>query len=284
MIKSLSDNVEIPSCPVITFLKIPKGPACWTHTCGRGVGGVCVCVAVLWSPERTRWQVLNGWNIWFGNSFFFTILMSEIVPRVFFFCHCAKSVDGKRDSQNVNVSIWNESSRLKEFQQALLVWAWRMQCTLFFSYPAWLMYSTHCTRIYFCHLKRMRVPHYMMYAPQKNISFLVIGLLQNWCGDTFFKFIYFLFLYFLQIFFGELVKYTCDTCTWLLEPDQISHTQSMVAKRGPTNRANVYIVSVHVHVYMCMYVKTSFKTQHSRSPIDPAILPAIGHRFIAIVL
>ena len=29
--------------------------------------------------------------------------------------------------------------------------------------------------------------------------------------------------------------------TWLLEPDQISHRQSMVAKRGLTNRANVHI-------------------------------------------
>ena len=28
--------------------------------------------------------------------------------------------------------------------------------------------------------------------------------------------------------------------TRLLEPDQISHTQSMVAKRGLTNRANVH--------------------------------------------
>ena len=28
--------------------------------------------------------------------------------------------------------------------------------------------------------------------------------------------------------------------TQLLEPDQISHTQSMVAKGGRTNRANVY--------------------------------------------
>ena len=29
------------------------------------------------------------------------------------------------------------------------------------------------------------------------------------------------------------------------------------------------------------YVKKSFKTQHGRIPIDPAILAAIGHRFIA---
>ena len=31
-----------------------------------------------------------------------------------------------------------------------------------------------------------------------------------------------------------------------------------------------------------MYVKKSFETQHGRIPIDPAILAAIGHRFIAI--
>ena len=42
--------------------------------------------------------------------------------------------------------------------------------------------------------------------------------------------------------------------------------QSMVAKRGLTNLANV---------------KKSFKAQHGRIPIDPAILAAIGHRFIA---
>ena len=32
--------------------------------------------------------------------------------------------------------------------------------------------------------------------------------------------------------------------TWLLEPDQISHTQSMVAKRGLTNQANI-----HTHMW-----------------------------------
>ena len=44
----------------------------------------------------------------------------------------------------------------------------------------------------------------------------------------------------------------CDTC---IRGDQISHVQSMVAKRGLTNSANV--------------------------PINPAILDAIGHRFVA---
>ena len=50
--------------------------------------------------------------------------------------------------------------------------------------------------------------------------------------------------------------------------DQISHTQSMVAKRGLTKRSYPF-------------EKKLFKTQHGRNPIDPAILAAIGHRFIA---
>ena len=58
----------------------------------------------------------------------------------------------------------------------------------------------------------------------------------------------------------------------LLEPDQISHTQSMVAKRGLINPTNVHTPS---------FVNKSFKTQHGRVPIDSAILAAIGHRFLA---
>ena len=50
--------------------------------------------------------------------------------------------------------------------------------------------------------------------------------------------------------------------------DQISHTQSMVNKRGLTNQAKIN-------------VKKSVKAQHSRIPINPAILTAIGHRFTA---
>ena len=56
--------------------------------------------------------------------------------------------------------------------------------------------------------------------------------------------------------------------TQLLEPDQISHTQSTVAKRGLTN--------VHTPCEKVVY-----KTQHRRIPIDPAISDVIGHRFIA---
>ena len=59
--------------------------------------------------------------------------------------------------------------------------------------------------------------------------------------------------------------------TQLLEPDQIPHTQSMVAKRGLTNRATVHTP----------FVRKSSKTQRGRIPIDPAGLAAIGHRFIA---
>ena len=45
----------------------------------------------------------------------------------------------------------------------------------------------------------------------------------------------------------------------------------MVAMRGLTNRANIHTLQ---------YVKKSFKTQHGRIPINPAIFAAIGHRFI----
>ena len=53
---------------------------------------------------------------------------------------------------------------------------------------------------------------------------------------------------------------------------EIPHVQSMVTKRGLTNRTNIHNP----------YVKTSFKTQRGRIPIDPAILAAIGHCFIAM--
>ena len=88
------------------------------------------------------------------------------------------------------------------------------------------------------------------------LQFLVIGRLQNRYGDELFLF---LFLIFLNMY------------TRLLEPDQITYTQSMVAKRGLKNRANIYTP-------IC---EKLFKTQHGRILIDPAILAPIGHRFIA---
>ena len=68
-----------------------------------------------------------------------------------------------------------------------------------------------------------------------------------------------------------MIRTQCIRGYWNQTNTQISHTQSVVAKRGRTNRANVHTP----------YVKKSFKTQHGRIPIDPAILAAIGHRFIA---
>ena len=82
------------------------------------------------------------------------------------------------------------------------------------------------------------------------IRFLVIGRLQN------------------RFFFGNSVVVSfvfpclptserCDTCTHgVLEPDHVSHTQSMVVKRGLANRANV-----HTSVW-----KKSFKTLHGIAP------------------
>ena len=92
---------------------------------------------------------------------------------------------------------------------------------------------------------------------KKSLWFLVIGLLQYRCND--------------ESFILLFCVIRVNMYTYLLEPDQISHTQSMVAKRGRTNWANIHTPTD---------VKKSYKTQHGRIQIDPAILPAIGHRFI----
>ena len=74
--------------------------------------------------------------------------------------------------------------------------------------------------------------------------------------------------FFSAIFFLPAGKYV----THCIRGDQRSHIiRSMVAKRGLTNQANV-------HTTMW---KKSFKAQHGRIPIDPAIFDAIGHRFVA---
>ena len=108
----------------------------------------------------------------------------------------------------------------------------------------------------------------MIKPEKKGLSFLVIGRLQNRCGE---------FVFFLPT--SEICDTLCVHNIWyicvhtlLLEPDQLSHTQSMVdTSRGCTNRANV-------RTPLPRFEK---KTQHGRIPIDPAILAAIGHRFIA---
>ena len=85
------------------------------------------------------------------------------------------------------------------------------------------------------------------------------------CRRVFFFF--FFFFFFFPSFFLPAWKYVLHC----IRGDQISHIQSMVAKRGLTNQANV-----HTPMW-----KSNFKAQHGRTPIDPAILATIGHRFIA---
>ena len=89
----------------------------------------------------------------------------------------------------------------------------------------------------------------------KSLQFLVIGRLQNRCGDA----LFFLFL--------PTGKYM----THCIRRDHLKFPiiQSMVAKRGLINLANV-------HTPM-------WKHLHSRIPIDPGMLAAIGHRFIATI-
>ena len=70
------------------------------------------------------------------------------------------------------------------------------------------------------------------------------------------------------LFFPQPLKYIIHVYA-VIETDQISHIQSMVDRRGLTNQ------------FIPLYVKKSFKTQRGRISIDPAILAAIGHRFIA---
>ena len=84
----------------------------------------------------------------------------------------------------------------------------------------------------------------MPYA-KKSLWFLVIGQLQNQCGDT------------LLSASRELREYIVYAGT------KFPSIQSMVAKRGLTYQPNVHTA------------------HHSRIPIDPAILTATRHRFIA---
>ena len=90
----------------------------------------------------------------------------------------------------------------------------------------------------------------MCFRPQRSLRFLVIGRLQNRCGDAF------------SPFFCQPVKYVI----------QISSTQSMVAKRGLTIRANVHIPMWKSHLkhstaefQFWMQLWTSF---HSKTNAD----------------
>ena len=73
---------------------------------------------------------------------------------------------------------------------------------------------------------------------EKSLWFLVIGRLQNRCGDVLLCFVLFGNL-FLIIFFANREIRDTDMYTW----GKISHIyiQSMAAKRGLTNWANVHM-------------------------------------------
>ena len=111
------------------------------------------------------------------------------------------------------------------------LWTWH-----FMSYSVNILYLFMCEQHYFAGgISAENLPCAIVKAPppqkKRSIRFLVISQLQNRRGDTpFFK------TFFNHFFFAN----QWNTCTWLLEPDQISHTQSMVAKRGHTNRASVH--------------------------------------------
>ena len=87
---------------------------------------------------------------------------------------------------------------------------------------------------------------YISCKAKKSLRFLVIGRVRNRCGDM-------------------LLLFFCFFCqqgnTWYIV---YAGTKFPIQKYGS-----------------CPYVKKSFKTQHGRILVDPAILAAIGHRFIA---
>ena len=88
------------------------------------------------------------------------------------------------------------------------------------------------------------VPPLLPHACTKFLWFLIIGQLQNRCGDAFYLFYFFGNLFFLSSFFFFLFSFFGNQwITWymVIGTRPISHTQIMVAKRGLTNRADVYV-------------------------------------------
>ena len=122
-----------------------------------------------------------------------------------------------------------------------------------------MLISTHQT-------ETPRQLHAVLHKAKEKVSGfkLYIGQLHNQCSYT--------LVLFLAIFLFLPTTEIRDTCIhgyW--NQTKFPIHKSMVAKRGHTNLANV-----HTPIW-----KKSFKTQHGRIPIDPVILAAIGHRFIA---
>ena len=74
--------------------------------------------------------------------------------------------------------------------------------------------------------------------------------------------------YFISFFLST--SEMCDTCVVIRTRPNFPYTKYGGRERTHESGKRSY-----------PYVKKSFKTQHGRIPIDPAILPAIGHGFIA---
>ena len=105
---------------------------------------------------------------------------------------------------------------------------------------------------------------------KKSIQFLVIGWFQNRYGDTYFYFNFFFVIFFFwpssEIHicgYWNQTKFPIHKVWWLRQALLIGQTSI-----PPTCTCT------------CMWT-SRLKTQHSRIPIDPATLAAIGQRFIA---
>ena len=91
--------------------------------------------------------------------------------------------------------------------------------------------------------------------PKKSLQFLVIGRLQNWCGDTYIFCQPVKYVIHVYMVIGTRPNCPIHKVWWLRDTSQIGQTFIPLCK------------------------KKSFKIQHGRIPINPAVLAATGHRF-----
>ena len=103
--------------------------------------------------------------------------------------------------------------------------------------------------------KTVKISVYFTRPPPKSLQFLVIGRLQNRCSDmlSFLGGIFFANRKICDNTWSAGTKFPIYKVRWLRQASQIRQT------------------------FIPLCVK-SFKTQHGRIPIDPAISAAIGHR------
>ena len=126
------------------------------------------------------------------------------------------------------------------------------------------MYTVVCCPVFSWSFQVKQIPVHKPLKEQvyqiKKTQFLVIGRLQNWCGDAFFC----------LFFFDQPVKYAIHVYAVIETRPNFPYTKYGGWERPHKSGKRSY-----------PYMKKSFNTQHSRIPIHPVILAAIGHRFIA---